>query len=263
MTAQGRLPPHSFQSHDGTTISYVKGGKGSRVLIAVHGAGSNHSTWLNALRQLRGVRWYAFDTRGHGRSGGAPDIKKSAEDIITLADKEGIKHFAVAGICYGGSIVLEAARRHPGRINKVIILSPLDRKLVSLTGPLRFACAAIGAVAKRLPLRPKTTYVDYCEKPGLPFMFTFFEDLTGTHTRHYAQAALQCIDTQVDFRIRQPLLVISGSHDLFLRGNVLRQRLAMHGNHKHLQVPTNHHVLTWRPQKTGRLMNDFLAGRQH
>lgn len=262
MTEHSRLPPHSFQSHDGTTISYVKGGKGSRVLIAVHGAGSNHSTWLNALRQLRNVRWYAFDTRGHGRSSGSPDVKKSAEDIIALADKEGIRHFAAAGICYGGSIVLEAARRHPGRINKVVVLSPLDRKLVSLTGPLRLACAAIGAVAKRLPLRPKKSYVDYCEKPGVPLVLTFTEDLTGTHTRHYAQAALQSIDTQVDFHIRQPLLVVSGSNDVFLRGHVLRQRLKAHPTHKHLQVPTNHHVLTWRPQKTGRIINEFLAGKQ-
>jgi pimeloyl-ACP methyl ester carboxylesterase len=251
----------TFLSHDNTSIHYAKGGRGKRWLIAIHGAGSNHTTWLNSLNGLSGVRWLAFDTRAHGKSNGLPDVQKSAADIIALADKEGIRHFSVAGICYGGTMALEAARRYPDRVDNVVVVSPFDRGLVAGTGIVRAVCKVVGGVFGNIPTRKRLAYVDYCEKPSVPYLLTWFEDLQGIHTKHYATAAIQSIDFPTDFRITQPLLVISGRKDYFLRHKELHKRLLVHGHYRWVEVPCNHHILTWQSERAARLINAFLESR--
>lgn len=244
---------------DGVRIAYMTGGRGRHTVILIHGAGSNASTWLRTAGALTGSRWIAVDTRGHGGSGGVPDIHATAEDIVAVADQEGIRTFSLAGICRGGTIALDIARRHPRRVRNVVVLSPFDASLTRCATPVKLLCRAVRACTRLFKKRRKLDRVDFRQPPPVPFLLTPLHDLKGIHTRHYCASALDSLEACTHFEgIRQPLLIITGSKDRFLRRKLLRHRLTAHDDPRWIEVDTNHHVLTWRPEEAGRHIAAFL-----
>lgn len=248
----------------GTSLSYVLGGgKRGGWIFLIHGAGSNASTWFRSTDALKGFRWMALDTRGHGRSGGTPDIAATADDIIAIADKEGIRRFSLAGICRGGTIALDIARRHPQRVNTIIILSPFDGPLTRCSLFVRMLCYAVRVCTRIAPQRRGVKTVDFTRPPRIPFLLTPLRDLQGIHTRHYCASALDSLDTTTHFEgVKAPLLIITGKKDIFLRRGLLRRRLAAHDAYDWIEVDSNHHVLTWRPADVGKHIAAFLRKKR-
>lgn len=99
-------------SKDGTRIGLWRTGSGPS-LLAVHGAGADHTAWDSVVPLLAGsFTVYAMDRRGRGASGDAAAyaIEREFEDVGSAVDAlPGPVH--LYGHSYGATCALEAARR--------------------------------------------------------------------------------------------------------------------------------------------------------
>jgi pimeloyl-ACP methyl ester carboxylesterase len=105
---------------------FERGRQRSNALLLIHGFPLDHRLWHAQLRGLGGeVRAIAPDLRGHGRSaspGGPLSMDRHADDMAALLDHLGIARAVVAGLSMGGYVAFSLWRRHPGRVQGLILL---------------------------------------------------------------------------------------------------------------------------------------------
>lgn len=123
------VPNKSFEKLqvDGAQIAYRRIGKG-RPLIVLNGFAATGADWdpsfIDRLASSNEV--ILLDNRGIGRStdDGQPfDVAKLADDAARVIEMLGMEGVNVLGWSMGGFIAQTVAFRHPGRINKLILLS--------------------------------------------------------------------------------------------------------------------------------------------
>jgi pimeloyl-ACP methyl ester carboxylesterase len=107
-------------SADGVPIAYEVSGEDSLALVFVHGWSCDRSYWAAQLPRfsLR-FRVVAVDLAGHGESGlgrEAWTIAAFGGDVAAVADELGIERAVLIGHSMGGDVIVEAARRLPGRV---------------------------------------------------------------------------------------------------------------------------------------------------
>lgn len=97
-----------------------------RPLLLVHGAANDHAAWHDLLPRLAaaGLRVYAPDLPGHGRSAGPAlaGIEMLADWLCGLAQALDLKNPAIAGHSMGSLVALESAARMPAAISRVLLL---------------------------------------------------------------------------------------------------------------------------------------------
>lgn len=100
-------------------------------LIFVHGAGFDHSVWQQQARYFahHGYAVLAVDLPGHGASSGEPvrDVGALGEWIVSMMDSLGLDTASLIGHSMGALGVLEAASRHPQRVNSLALLGVAAR----------------------------------------------------------------------------------------------------------------------------------------
>lgn len=108
---------------------------GRRAVVFVHGAANDHSVWSLQSRYFahHGCDVLAVDLPGHGRSQGAPlgSVEAIADWLPRLLDAAKIERAALVGHSLGALAVLEAAARHPARIERIALLGPAVPMAVS------------------------------------------------------------------------------------------------------------------------------------
>ena len=123
------MPKESFEKLqvDGAQIAYRRVGNG-RPLMALNGFAATSADWdpsfLDRLASSNEV--VLVDNRGIGRSAdnGRPfDIAQLADDATRVLEALGIQRTSLLGWSMGGFIALTLALQHPGRIDKLIVLS--------------------------------------------------------------------------------------------------------------------------------------------
>jgi pimeloyl-ACP methyl ester carboxylesterase len=93
-----------------------------------HGLGATSGIWAEWIPLLADrFRLVTFDMRGHGRSGRPQamgydtSLTLLAEDVFAVANAVLAERFHIVGESIGGTIALNAAIHHPGRINTVTV----------------------------------------------------------------------------------------------------------------------------------------------
>ena len=96
------------------------------VLLFVHGAGMDHSVWQQQTRYFahHGHAVLAVDLPGHGNSAGDPidDVAKQADWIADAIDSVGAAGATLVGHSMGALASLEAASRHPDKVQGLALL---------------------------------------------------------------------------------------------------------------------------------------------
>ena len=102
-------------------------------LVLIVGLGADISEYVKTISLLaKSYKVVAFDNRGAGRTE-KPDsiytIEMMADDTAELMKKLGIERANIIGHSMGGQIALQVAIRHPGRVNKLIVVSSSARSI--------------------------------------------------------------------------------------------------------------------------------------
>jgi pimeloyl-ACP methyl ester carboxylesterase len=108
-------------------LHYEEHGSGEPILC-IHGAGSSSQLWSEAIEKLARLgRVIAYDRRGCSRSE-RPEpyertsVREHADDAAALLDALGATPAIVIGRSYGGTVAMDLAIRHPGRVRAVAAL---------------------------------------------------------------------------------------------------------------------------------------------
>src|ERR1700679_4398911 len=129
LEAKYATPPSEFiDLPDGARVHMRdQGPKDAPVLVLVHGSNASLFTWEPWVSRLDNTfRVVSFDLPGHGLTGAVPNHDYSQEGMVKLtlelADKLGLKKFAIAGNSMGGGVVARFAEEHPDRVSALILV---------------------------------------------------------------------------------------------------------------------------------------------
>jgi len=108
-----------------TQLNVSDAGHGPALLL-VHGFPLDHSMWARQIEDLSGdFRVIAPDLRGFGSSDvtdGTVSMEQFADDLATLLDAVGVSDEAtLCGLSMGGYVAWQFWRRHPSRLNGLIL----------------------------------------------------------------------------------------------------------------------------------------------
>jgi pimeloyl-ACP methyl ester carboxylesterase len=110
---------------NGLSIAYERVGQGLP-LVFVHGAAEDGRSWRPQLEGLSDeFTVVAWDEPGAGRSSDLPEgfeLPDFADCLAALIEALGLGPAHVAGLSWGGTVVLELYRRHPGLVATLIMI---------------------------------------------------------------------------------------------------------------------------------------------
>lgn len=171
------LPPGSWREIEllerGTTYAYEHPGPpGAATVVLLHGwTATGTSNWSGTLTRLaERYRVVALDHRGHGRGirSDAPfTLEDCADDVIALLDHLGVERSTLIGYSMGGPIAQLAWRRHPERIDGLVLYATAARfgstgvsaSVIRAATPMMTATLAMARPLLFGALRPATTVV--------------------------------------------------------------------------------------------------------
>jgi pimeloyl-ACP methyl ester carboxylesterase len=114
---------------DGVTLSGEHSGAGPAIVL-LHGLTATRRYVVMGSRALErgGHRVIAYDARGHGRSGAAPDraygYEHLTKDLRAVLDAAGVERAVIAGASMGAHTALAFALDAPDRVAALAIITP-------------------------------------------------------------------------------------------------------------------------------------------
>ena len=191
---------------DGVSIYYETFGRGPPVLVLHGGKGVLESMRYQIAALAADHLVIAPDSRGHGRSTDGPGplhYADMADDMIGVMDQLHIAKADVVGWSDGGIIALDLAMRYPGRIGRVVTM-----------GANFDVAGLVDSVPPPAPGGPPATGQADVDHPPAAIAspeaaFSAKVDTMWASEPHYSPADLR--------RIRSPVLVIAGEHDVIRR----------------------------------------------
>jgi pimeloyl-ACP methyl ester carboxylesterase/2-polyprenyl-3-methyl-5-hydroxy-6-metoxy-1,4-benzoquinol methylase len=135
----------------GVDLGYVThGDPGDRAAVLLHGLSDSSWSYSRVMPLLNGVFTVAVDLRGHGLSSAPEDgyqPEQMADDVVALLDHLGLGRVTVVGHSMSSVIGRVIATRHPGRVERLVLLAPVGLPVNAGARELRDAVAAFeGAV---------------------------------------------------------------------------------------------------------------------
>jgi pimeloyl-ACP methyl ester carboxylesterase len=110
--------------------SLQKSGQNPASVVFLHGLSSNHTTWIEIMKELEknGLSSLALDLRGHGHSDktrrrGWYKISIFSEDLEKIVEREKLDNFILVGYSFSGAIALDYYFQHPEKVKGIILIS--------------------------------------------------------------------------------------------------------------------------------------------
>ena len=95
-------------------------------IVFLHGFAGDLHTWDGVWAELgESLPALRYDLRGFGRTPAGDDKPYShADDLLAVVEGAGIEQADLVGVSMGGSIALNFALDHPGRVRNLVLVSP-------------------------------------------------------------------------------------------------------------------------------------------
>lgn len=231
----------------GAALSVATRGSGPP-LVLLHGGAGNGEHWafqLPALAERFTV--ITVDARGHGRS--TRDERPlsyalMAEDLLAVLDALKLERASLLGWSDGGIVALELARRHPGRVDRLVLFGVN----FDLTGGAKGTSPALTAYFKRCA-------EDFARLSPTPKAYPAL--LAALKPMWRTQPTLTPADLEA---VTAPTLVLGAPHDELIRADHTRAlAAALPGARLEWLDDTSHFALFQRPDAFTRAALNFLA----
>jgi (E)-2-((N-methylformamido)methylene)succinate hydrolase len=253
---------------DGHRIFFDIDGDGPPVTL-IHGVGTWSDDWLGVIDRFDGrLRTLRYDLRSHGRSGRPPGDYAATDfvdDLAFVLDHLGIEKTHLAGFSLGGLIAQAFALAHPGRIDRLALIStvagrtPEERERVM--GRLDYIRSE--PPASYFEASSTRWFTDEFRAAHPDLLAAKKQVIARMDTDRYA--ACYRVLAESDFadelyRIKNPTLVMTGEHD---QGSNPRMARLMHeriaGSSLIVLPHLRHSILLEAPDIVGGILREFFS----
>ncbi|MFI5014548.1 MAG: 3-oxoadipate enol-lactonase [Hyphomicrobiales bacterium] len=211
----------AFTTREGVRLYWRADGNAEKpALLLLNSLGTDHAMWDAVMPLLmRDFRVLRMDTRGHGASD-APkadySIPMLAADAVAVLDAAGVERAHVCGLSMGAMTALEIAIAHPQRVERIIgantsaeMPRDLMRERAAIVREKGMAAVVEGVLGRFLTqgFRDKNP----------PVLGTTRTTLLATDPDGYAGCCMAIAALELKsklMRIKAPLLIINGAHDV-------------------------------------------------
>ncbi len=253
----------------GARLAYQVTGDGPAVVL-VHGFGLDMRMWDRQTQHLAGrYQMITYDCRGFGSSGPFDPAAAytHAGDLLALLDHLRVGQAVLAGLSFGGRVVLQAALTAPERVRGLVLLDavldgfPWDRQSQAAASLARDMAQARGLVAGRAAWLAHPLFAAARNQPEVSEKLAAM--VAGYPGQHWIghdpheQAGPPPIDVLEE--LAMPVLVMVGEHDVpgFREMSaVLARRIP--GARYHVVAGAGHMVSMEQPAAVNEELTRFL-----
>ena len=261
----------SMLHRDGApALRYWDEGDGPPVVL-IHGVGADGASWDPIAAKLaEDFRVLRLDLRGHGRSGhieGTLTLDDFVRDVVDVLGMCSVQSAHVAGFSLGGMIAQSFALQHPGRLQRLVLLSAVAGRTAEERERVQGRLAilreqGIGAITGAAQDRWFTAGF-IAQHPEL--VRRRMQQLQENHAPSYAAAYTVFSTSDLGDQlhaIRAPTLIATGEHDV---GSNTRMARFMHeqipGSQLRILPELRHSILVEAPDLVTELVREFLLER--
>ncbi len=241
-------------------FTYQRGGIETLPVVLIHGAGGNHLYWPSEIRRLSGVRIFAPDLPGHGKSAGRgqQSIESYAQLIIDWLETLGLQRAAFVGHSMGGGIAMELALHHTEHVLGLGLIGTGAR--LKVTSEILTEAASPTTFHRAVEIVSSACFSQYAD-PHLVELAA--ARMAQTRPTVFYGDFLACdqfdVSGQVN-QIRQPALVLCGAEDRLTPPRLSEFLAGQIPNAKLVVVPqAGHMVMLEQPQVVAAALARFLG----
>ncbi len=253
---------------NGASLRYELSGSGNETLVLVHEAGGCLESYEEALSILQKTfRVLRYDQRGFGFSEKARDLdfEGVVADLAALLDALAIKApICLAGCAMGADFSVGFAARHPGRVAKLVLASPLYGSNAGRSGPTleRAALVEREGVRSAMAASHERSYPEALRTQD-PERFRRYQArwVCNAPASFSAQARMMAeLDLTAHYAsIQAPTLVIGAKYDS-LRPPAMAEQVAKSiAGSKYLLADSGHFMNVQTPQLFADTLLAFLT----
>jgi len=255
----------------GARLAYAVTGQGPAVVL-VHGFGLDMRMWDPQVQHLATrFRVVRYDCRGFGASGPFdPAVPYThAGDLVALLDHLAIGQAALAGLSFGGRVVMQAALAEPARVRGLALLDavldgvPWDPESATAMDETVRRAQAHGMLAGRAAWLAHPLFAAARQRPAVASSLSaMVAGYPGQHwSGHDPHQPIQPRPIDVLEKLAMPVLVAVGERDV--RGfremsAVLARRIP--GARHHQIAGAGHMINMEQPAVVNELLAGFLGG---
>jgi pimeloyl-ACP methyl ester carboxylesterase len=247
----------------GGTLPVAMAGDGP-LLICLHGWTLDHRMWCPQVAELAECFTLVMpDRRGCGRATAPPDLAREAQDMIDIADTLGFAFFSLCGLSQGAVAALDAARRFPRLVNRLVISgAPLPalvpREEVIELEALRALVASGDLAGFRAAWRAHPLMHTHTPEAAA-LAAEMLAEYDGRDLLADGEAPLI---TRADIAaLETPVLALTGEHDTAWRRDCARALAETAPRGQHALIDAAGHLASLdNPHQFNRIIRDFLLG---
>jgi 3-oxoadipate enol-lactonase/4-carboxymuconolactone decarboxylase len=207
--------------HNARMFYRLQGNVGRPVLIVSHSISTDHAMWEPQVEDLLPhFQILRYDTRGHGASDATPgeySIEMLGQDVLALADRLEISHFAFCGLSLGGAIGQWIAAHAPERVTHLVLANTSPQFVPRTNWETRMAAVAKGGMSAVVDVAMQRFFSPDTLAKHEPHVASIRSVFLGTDPVGYLGccAALRDMNHEdILKQIKTPTLVISGERDV-------------------------------------------------
>jgi pimeloyl-ACP methyl ester carboxylesterase len=282
LEAKYAKPPSQFLRLADGARAHIRdrGPRSAPALVLIHGSNASLFTWEPWVKRLDNTyRVVTLDLPGHGLTGTVPNGDYSQQGMVRftkeVADKLGLKQFAIGGNSMGGAVAARFAEEYPDRITRLILVD--SGGLATKQGehiPLAFRLARTPFVNwLLLHITPRSLVLEGLNDAivhkkiitnRMIDMYWDFARMTGTRQATLTRFQLPWDSSVKDHigDIHAPTLVLWGAEDHLVPIDAARQFAAdIHGSKLIIYPHTGHIPQEEVAQKSADDVRAFLSGK--
>lgn len=261
----------TLKTKEGFDIKYATyGDKNNPAVFFVTGIGGNSAVW-NDFISLFDKDYYVItnDFRGFGTSDRPERVEdylfeNFAEDVDLVLKNENVNKVNLIGHCFGGTVVINFAKRFPDRVGKLILIETSNEtsRLASAFTKITPLMSAFKYFVKAMPTWHKKGYQDFTKYRGSwdldPLHIS--NDMLHSSIFSYLATLYNYITYKEDepYTIKTETLIIGGKKDVIYPLKQVYKLKDVFINHEFIEFDDNHLLPVNRPEELMVIIKKFL-----